>query len=290
MKRTFARILAFVVLIDLFFFYVGQTLTQAEQHPPARLAITVDTDVDTLVVMGESLVKNKGSCLICHKIAETGNERGPDLRGIGGQAGSRQPGVDAETYLMQALSQPAAFMVEGYSNIMPPANKPPVDLSATELKAVAAYLQSLGGEVTVKVTPEDESAAAKTTEQEDISPGLTLMTQKACTACHDFEGDNRLIGPPLTGIQERMSREQILQAIVDPDAIVAEGFVSNLMPKTYATELTPAQVKLMVDFLAGPEKVGWIKELWDHPAAQLFFLILLFNAGMLLAMRWTAKV
>lgn len=290
MRNTFFKILLAAILIDLFYFYIGQTLIQAEQHPPEKLEITTATDLDTLLAMGESLLKNKGGCLICHKITEGGNERGPDLRGFGGQAGSRQAGVDAEAYLMQALLEPSAFVVQGYSDIMPAANLPPADLSATELKAVAAFLQSLGGEVTVKISPEDELAAAKITAGEDVHPAVALMIEKACPACHDIEGEKKLVGPPLAGIRERMSRQQLLQAIVDPDAFVAQGFMPNIMPKTYATDFTPEELQLIVDFLNGPEEVAWIRALWGHPAAQLVFLIILFNAGLLLAMRWTSTL
>lgn len=290
MRNTFFKILLAAILIDLFYFYIGQTLIQVEQHPPAKLDITTATDLDTLLAMGESLFKNKGGCLICHKLTETGNERGPDLRGFGGQAGARQAGVDAGTYLMQALLEPSAFVVQGYADIMPAANLPPADLSATELKAVAAFLQSLGGEVTVKVSPEDELAAAKITAREDMHPAMALMAEKACFACHDIEGEKKLVGPPLTGIAKRMSRQQILQAIVAPDAFVAQGFAPNIMPKTYATDFTPEQLQLIVDFLNGPEEVAWIRTLSGHPGAQLALLIILFNAGLLLAMRWTSTV
>ena len=100
MRDVFLRILAFVILIDVFYMSIGRWyLTQAEEHPPAELTITVETDVDTLVGMGETLLKGKGGCLLCHKITDQGNNRGPDLRGVGGRAAARKPGMSAEAYL-----------------------------------------------------------------------------------------------------------------------------------------------------------------------------------------------
>ncbi len=80
MRDVFLRIVGFVIVIDLFYMGIGRFyLTQSEEHPPVELEISVDTDMDTLVDMGESLLRNKGGCLLCHKIAEVGNTRGPDL-------------------------------------------------------------------------------------------------------------------------------------------------------------------------------------------------------------------
>ncbi len=112
MRGVFLRILGFVILIDLFYMGIGQFyLTQSEEHPPPKLSITVETDIDTLVGMGETLLKAKGGCLLCHKITELGNTRGPDLRGVGGRAGARKPGMSAEAYLTESLVDPGAYVV-----------------------------------------------------------------------------------------------------------------------------------------------------------------------------------
>lgn len=58
------------------------------------------------------------ACQSCHSLDGTPLV-GPTFQGIGAVAGERQPGVDAETYLRQSITQPAAYIVEGYSNAMP---------------------------------------------------------------------------------------------------------------------------------------------------------------------------
>lgn len=291
MRRVFLRVLAFVALIDCFFLYIGQTLTQSEQYPPPKLEITPETDHETLVGMGKELVTSKGGCLICHKIAESGNERGPDLRGVGGRAGARIPGLDAEEYLLQSLQQPGAFLVEGYPGIMPVATMPPADLSATELKAVIAFLESMGGEVTVQVTPEDvEQAQAKAATSRPIAPGLALMHRAGCTTCHDVKGETRQVGPPLTTVAHRLTPEEIRQSILEPDAVVAEGFPPGLMPKDLAENLTAEEIDQLIAYLQEIADSGTLRAralyMAGHPLMQMAFLIFLFNAGSWVAISW----
>ena len=150
MRAVFLRIVGFVLVIDLFYMGIGRLyLTQSEEHPPLELQITAETDTDTLVGMGESLLKGKGGCLLCHKITEVGNTRGPDLRGVGGRAASRRPGMSAEAYLVESLREPGAYVVEGFAtaggeSIMPVADRPPADLSPTEMKALHQVVVSCG--------------------------------------------------------------------------------------------------------------------------------------------------
>ncbi len=297
MKKVFLRLFLFVVLIDGFYLYVGQTVTQSEQHPPAELEIKPETPPAELVSMGEGLVKNKGGCLICHKITETGNERGPDLRGVGSRAATRIPGRTPEQYILESLHQPNAYVVAGYAAIMPAADHPPADLTPTELKAVAAFLQSMGGEVTVKVTPEDVVAAKSWAPRAGgLSPAETFLSERGCTTCHDLRGDARRIGPPLTHVASRLSPEAIRQSIVDPDAVIAAGYAPGLMPKTYGKDLKPAELEMAVEYLVelgGPGAATTWREkvvrLSGHPLLQLMALIFVFNAGAWLAVEWLEK-
>lgn len=293
MTAVFLRILGFVILITLFYGGIGQWwLTQAEEHPPPELEITVETDTDTLVGMGETLLKTKGGCLLCHKITEQGNARGPDLRGVGGRAARRQPGLDAEAYLTQSLVEPGAYVVEefataGGASIMPAADKPPADLSPTELKALVAYLQSLGGEVTVEITAADVQTAEARKQKPPSStasthPGAGLLTTNGCVACHDVTGTTRLVGPPLADVGERLSAAEIRQSIVDPNAVIAAGYQKDLMLKDFAVQLTGEELDQLVSYLSGEVS---LRERLSHPAVHLAALILLFNGAVLLALQ-----
>ncbi len=286
MTAVFLRILGFVFLIVLFYGGIGNLwLTQTEEHPPPRLEINVHTDTDTLISMGRTLLGSKGGCLLCHKITEQGNMRGPDLRGVGARAALRKPGMSTEAYLVESLVNPGAYVVEefagpGGETIMPVANQPPADLSPTELKAVVSFLQSLGGEVTVEITAQDVAAAAAKEEQPqasiDTRPGADLVTKHGCIACHDIKGTLRLVGPPLTNVRERLSAAEIRQSILDPDAVIAEGFPPGLMLKTFAQTLPPEELDQIVTYLSGEVSLA---ERLSHPAVHLGALILLFNGG-----------
>ena len=292
MRDVFLRIVGFVIVIDLFYMGIGRLyLTQSEEHPPAELQITVETDIDTLVGMGELLLKNKGGCLLCHKMAEVGNTRGPDLRGVGGRAATRRPGFSAEAYLTESLIDPGAYVVQefatpGGESIMPAADRPPADMSPTEIKALVAFLQSLSGEITVKVTAEDVAAAEarkqKPPAPTSSHPGFALLTSKGCVACHDVIDTSRRVGPPLTHVGERLTAADIRQSIVDPDAVIAEGFTKGLMLQDFGKTLKAEELDQLVSYLSG--EVGLAERL-AHPGVHLLFLILLFNGGV----AWAAR-
>ena len=292
MRDVFLRILAFVILITVFYMSIGRWyLTQAEDHPPAELTITVETDVDTLVGMGETLVKGKGGCLLCHKMTDQGNNRGPDLRGVGGRAAARKPGMSAEAYLTESLTDPGAYVVAefataGGASIMPAADRPPADLSPTEFKALIVFLQSLGGEITVEITAQDVAAAAakrqKPPEPTSTHPGFALLTAQGCVACHDVTGDTRRVGPALTNVGERLSAAEIRQSIVDPNAVIAEGYQKGLMLANFAEVLAPEELDQLVGYLSG--QVGLAERL-ANPVVHLVALIVLFNVGITGAIR-----
>jgi mono/diheme cytochrome c family protein len=291
-RSVFLKILVFVVMIDLFYMSIGRFyLTQAEKHPPVALQISTETDTDTLVGMGEGLLKNKGGCLLCHKITEVGNTRGPDLRGVGGRASTRKPGMTAEAYLTESLVAPGAYIVEGFEtaggeSIMPAADRPPADMTATELKALVAYLQSQSGEVTVQITAQDVASADARKQDKPAPtpthPGFALLTAKACSACHDIIGDARMVGPPLSKVGERLSAAEIRQSIVDPNAVIAEGFQPGLMLQTFADTLSTEELDQLVGYLSG--EVGLTERL-AHPGFHLLILMVVFNGGIALAAR-----
>ncbi|MEE9608693.1 MAG: c-type cytochrome, partial [Myxococcota bacterium] len=186
---------------------------------------------------------------------------------------------------------PGAYVVEefataGGASIMPAADKPPADLSPTELKALIAFLQSLGGEVTVEITAADVQAAEARKQKPPSStvsthPGAALLTAQGCVACHDVTGTTRRVGPPLTDVGERLSAAEIRQSIVDPDAVVAEGFQPGLMLADFADKLTPEELDQLVGYLSGEVSLG---ERLSHPGVYLAALILFFNGAL-----WTLQ-
>ena len=144
------KIAAVAVLSTAFYTYVGQLVPQKEVQPPEETKMSATMTTADLVNTGKTIVEGKGSCTTCHTIGKTsGPFRYPDLAGIGSRAATRIPGMNDVQYLADTLYNPNDFIVPGFSPGMPTINKPPIGLTDDEIRAVIAYLQSLGGTATV---------------------------------------------------------------------------------------------------------------------------------------------
>jgi len=158
------KIGAVAVLATGFYTYVGQLVPQKEVQPPQETKMSATMTTADLVNTGKSIVEGKGSCLTCHTIGKTsGPFRFPDLAGVGSRATTRIPGMNDIQYFADTLYHPNDFIVPGFSPGMPTINKPPIGLTDDEIRAVIAYLQSLGGTPSVTmqtVIPYAAGAAA----------------------------------------------------------------------------------------------------------------------------------
>jgi mono/diheme cytochrome c family protein len=158
------RILGLTVATTAFYTLVGQLVPQKEVHPPMEAELRKDMGADDMVKAGREIFEGKGLCSTCHTIGKSGALRFPDMAGIGARAASRRPGLSDVAYLAESIYDPNLFVVPGFNPGMPVINKPPIGLSDPEILAVMAYMQSLGGKVTVtmdsKVWPPGAAGAA----------------------------------------------------------------------------------------------------------------------------------
>lgn len=144
------RLVLLVVGTTAFYMYLGQIVPQEEAHPPPPVLISAEMTTEDLIAVGAELAGGKGQCLAaCHNIGSSGPSRYPDLEGIGDRAATTVDGLSDIEYLAQSLYEPSAYVVPGYEDGMQPMNQPPISLSDDEIKAVVAWLQSLGGTPTV---------------------------------------------------------------------------------------------------------------------------------------------
>lgn len=286
MKTTIIKVFFFLLAVVSTYAYVGQLVPQFEEHPPAKKLITVSTPPAELAAIGEEMLRTKGGCLICHKVTESGNERGPDLRLAAGKAGERKPGLSAEAYLIESLVEPEIFLVPGYPKMMPPAMKPPANLSMAELKSVVAYLQSLGGaDITVTILPEDIQAAKATGP---VHRGKELMATHGCIGCHKVEGEGGEIGPELTKVAEQREPAQIMEKMVNPAAWTTPGFPAGIMPADLGKSIPEGDRHEIVAYLAklsGKQYAATgAASPWSHEGVRLGLVILVFNLAMLAAL------
>src|SRR5256886_14984509 len=185
---------AFAVLVMAASSGFANSIPQIESKPPQELSLEGGNVTPAqLVKAGEEIYKTKGTCEICHRIGQKGT-RAPDLGGIGARAGKTKPGMSAKAYIIESLLQPSAYIVEGYPPIMPAVDKPPIALNRSEVWALTAFLESLGGTVdvtlndippTVGAAAAGGGAAAQGKPPGDPKAGEALFAGQArCPASH----------------------------------------------------------------------------------------------------------
>ncbi len=237
--------------------WFANSIPQIESKPPEELSLEGgNVTPQQLVAAGEKIFREKGQCTTCHGIGRAG--RGPDLAGVGARAGTRKPGTKAGAYLVESLVKPAVHVVEGFPNIMPDVSRPPIGLNRSELWAMTAYLQSLGGAPDVKLddVPQVASApgggAATLELPGDPKAGQAVFVGKgACVACHKAGAVGASpVGPDLSNIAGTQTPEYIMAKILDPASKgVVSGFPPNVMPKTFGQTLTAKEYLDLMSFM-----------------------------------------
>jgi cytochrome c oxidase subunit 2 len=92
-------------------------------------------------------------------------------------------------------------------------------------------------------------------------PGLTLLKNTGCLACHSLDG-GKLVGPSFKGLYESekivitdgtertivADEAYLSRSVTNPDSDLVKGFSKGLM-QSYADELTPDEIKEMTAYL-----------------------------------------
>jgi mono/diheme cytochrome c family protein len=161
--------------------------------------------------------------------------------------------------LFVALIFPAAFAgyaVGHYTSL----GKPPATVTTTV---------SVGGTVTQPTTTAATTTSATTTSSSggDVAAGKSIFNTASptpCSSCHTFTaaGASGSVGPNLDTAPATDAAADgnmalaafIKQSIVDPSAYIATGYTDGIMPKTFGTSLTPAQIDDLVAFILSGTK------------------------------------
>jgi mono/diheme cytochrome c family protein len=242
--------------------YFANSIPQIESKPPQELSLEGGNVTPAqLIKAGEEIYKTKGTCEICHRIGQKGT-RAPDLAGVGARAAKAKAGLSGKQYLLESLINPGAFIVEGYPPIMPAVDKPPIALNRSEVWALTAFLESLGG--TVDVTLNDipatvgsgggggGAAAAAVQLPGDAKAGKAVFMGKGtCLACHkagDIPGTP--VGPDLSQIAKIQTPDYIMKKILDPKGMgTVANYPAGVMPQDFGTRLTGKEYVDLVAFL-----------------------------------------
>jgi len=251
----------FSVAVMASYSWFANSIPQIESRPPQELSLEGGNVTPAqLIKAGEEIYRTKGTCEICHQIGQKGT-RAPDLAGVGARAAKAKPGMSAKAYLLESLIQPSAHVVEGFPPIMPAVDKPPIALNRSEVWALTAFLQSLGGTVDVALNdiPASVGATAGATGAPaevrlpgDPKAGKTVyMTKGGCLACHkagDIPGTP--VGPDLSQLARIQTPDYIMKKILDPKgAGTVAGFPPGVMPPTFGQTLTAREFTDLVAFL-----------------------------------------
>lgn len=275
---TLLKVMLFSLSLTLVFTLVANLLPQVEGEAPIEQEIDISAlTADSFVALGETIFNGKGTCTLCHNdmgrapnilqlnMVETSTQRLEGQR-YQGSAGT------VEDYLRESMLSPGAYVVKGYGkkgsndseSPMPIVNKAPILLSDIEIDAVIAFMQAKDGNKVTVALPEElpetneepeTTAAAPPAPADTAEAAEAALAKYICTACHSVAGSVSPVGPDLNTVGDRLDKAQISQSIIEPNAVVAEGFFPGVMPADFAQKMTVSELMMLVDFLAN-QKAG----------------------------------
>lgn len=163
---------------------------------------------DPMAAQGARLY-NDLNCAYCHKVRGKGGEVGPQL--------DRVVGRESDEWLEQHFRDPRSFDKTS--------KMPQLHLLDDEIKALTAYMRSIGTEPYTKEAPK--------------------LFADNCAACHKLGGEGGEVGPDLSRIGSARDKAYIKQYTADP----AKIFPATTMPP-YKGELTDVQLEDLARYLA----------------------------------------
>ena len=266
---NFLKVIIFsLVTIAFFAGYSNYGIPVITPAPPPKEE-QIDLGAMTMeqyVALGRKIVEGKGTCTLCHN--ELG--RAPLLDDIAAVAKDRLAddrykgeATDAESYLMESLVKPSAYVVAGFGKTgtgdtvspMPDVSSGGIRLSEAELGAVIAYLQDIAGaEITVEIAAPPEEAPDEAPDGGEpravLASAEDILSEFACGACHKVASEEGDLGPDLTAIGATRDAAFIRRSILDPNAEITKDFEPDLMPPDYGEQLYAAELETLVRFLA----------------------------------------
>jgi len=261
MWATNLKVLGVVLGTLALYTLIANKIPQVQSEVPRALTLAADVTPEQLAQAGEQVFTGIGGCTTCHGLGTRAPNLLTDEKGqgpIGARCGKREAGKDCKSYLHEALVQPGAFVVPGYEPIMPDMSR---TLSAQQIWAVIAYLESQGGTVTVTASDVPaETPGSRPGSAGGGGPGIgggstdpmAIIRAAGCVGCHKLGAEGAAVGPDLTHVGARLTAAGIREAILQPDAKISKGFenFAGIMPKTFGDQLTANQLEALVRFLA----------------------------------------
>ncbi len=273
---TLVRVLAFSVVVLLAYTLFANILPQVQSDPPTDEApVAADgLDMPAMIAWGERLFSGKGTCTLCHNdlgrapdllklnLAETWADRLGNAN-YEGEAKGEEGAAAIEIYLRESMVDTSAYVVPGFGkkgtndtvSPMPAVDAAPISLSEVEMNALIAFLQDRTGvDVTVPLPTGDdgEDVAGDDEDGEEEGPAESAqvaLDKYTCSACHDVNDSGADAGPPLHSLGAKLGRDGIREAILDPNATIAEGFEADMMPDDFGDQMRVSELDMIIDYL-----------------------------------------
>jgi mono/diheme cytochrome c family protein len=177
------------------------------------------------------------NCGTCHTLAQAGTSAqvGPDLDDA--FAAAREIGENGDTIEGIVKAQVENPRPENGN----PAVSMPADIvSGQDLDDVAAYVASVAG-VPGAAPPKVPGG-----------PGAQVFANNGCGGCHtlaEVPGAGGTLGPNLDEVLPGQTAAMVEQSIVDPEAIIAQGYPPGVMPPDFGKTLSKKELEQLVEFL-----------------------------------------
>lgn len=125
----------------------------------------------------------------------------------------------------------------------------------------ALEAEEMGGSFEAGETSEGTAKAADpepAAPPDEIAEGQQVFTSTGCGACHILgaAGSTGQIGPNLDETLIAQDPAFIREAIVDPDAVITDGFSPGSMPGTYSSQLSDEELDALVAFISESTSAG----------------------------------
>jgi len=94
-----------------------------------------------------------------------------------------------------------------------------------------------------------DSAASPEAAGEALFAETIIGAQAGCSTCHSLDAGTVIVGPSMAGIGSRSDAAAIRESILDPNAVLVDGFPADTMPPVWGDELSGEQVDQLVAYL-----------------------------------------
>ena len=210
----------------------------------AALVAGCDATEDANVDRGRALFQQK--CGTCHALAQAGTSAniGPDLDAAFAQA--RADGMDNDTIegVVQTQIESPRYerkAAQDFDRVYMPAEI----VTGQDAEDVATYVGSVAGVPGAKPPP--------------LGTPDQVFAEK-CGHCHGLEaGTGSGVGPNLGDDLVGKDAAYVKQSIIDPNAVIAQGYPSGVMPQDFEQQIPGKDLDALVQYILDQVNQGAAK-------------------------------